>query len=24
MHIHFATPEFPDWATVTKFLKSKA
>ena len=23
LHIHFATPEFPDWAMVTKFLKSK-
>ena len=24
MHIHFATPDFPDWTTVTKFLIAKA
>ena len=24
MHIHFATPDFPDWAAVTKFLVAKA
>jgi 5'(3')-deoxyribonucleotidase len=23
LHIHFATDEFPDWPTVTRFLKSK-
>ncbi len=23
LHIHFATPDFPDWITVTQFLKSK-
>ena len=23
-HIHFATPEFPDWGTVVSYLKQKA
>jgi 5'-nucleotidase len=23
-HIHFATPDFPDWETVVKYLKTKA
>jgi 5'(3')-deoxyribonucleotidase len=23
VHIHFATPDFPDWETVTKYLKTK-
>ena len=23
MHIHFGTPLFPDWITVTRFLKTK-
>ena len=23
-HIHFATPEFPDWETVVRYLKTKA
>ena len=23
-HIHFATPEFPDWETVVRYLKTRA